>query len=268
MLKSSHYISLSFLTIFLISCGLVVLDGSITKNKLLTNSDFAWREDSSQHFKYYYEKGTWADRNIDSLKVIAERSFKICLQLIQRSGYTDTINYFIVESRERMDDLIYRRTNGMAFANANIVCVIASDSIKAIGAHEIFHIISIRSLGATQRWISEGFAVYSDNSWWKQDLHALASYFKNHGKIVPLKELTTKFGTFDEMISYPQAGSFIKYLYETYDFNDVHILWIKGLNVFCQLKNISVEELEKNWLSTIDRYSAVKVNYIPLNDEQ
>lgn len=250
------------LVLLLNGCGLIVFDGTISKDELVNNSEFKWFKDSTDHFIIYYENNSWASKHLDLIKTEAEKSLQHCLTLVQKDNYQNSISYFIVEDRKRMNDLIYRKTNGQAFPAINVVCAIASDSVKALGSHEIFHVISHTYLGSTKGWVSEGMAVYSDNAWWKQDLYALSNYFRFKNKLIPIKELITRFRSFDDRISYPESGSLLKYLYENYGFNNIKILWSQGIEAFCTSTGKSLETIEKEWQATIFHVDTSKVRYI------
>jgi hypothetical protein len=247
------------------ACGLVYIDGLIgdySKEQLLKNSDFRWLEDSSKSCDIFYESDSWAARNTAAIKRNADSSLAHVLGLLKEPDFPQKINYFIVNVRSRMQSLIGHQTNGMAFARQRVICAIANDSMSALGPHEMFHVVAMNLWGFTEDWVNEGMAVYSDSTWWVQELHSLANYLRQHGKLLPLSALIQRFSQNDPMITYPQAGSFLKYLYETYGRDNIKILWQQGLTTFCQSVHVGdLAELERQWLAFIATADTGHVHY-------
>ena len=234
-------------------CGLIYIDGLVgdySKDQLLDNSNFRWVEDSSNSCNIFYESNSWVARNIATIRRDADRSLVHVLGLLQEPSFPHKLSYFIVNDRSRMQSLINRQTNGMAFARQRVICAIANDSMRALGPHEMFHVIAMNLWNSTEDWVNEGMAVYSDSNWWMQQLHPLANYLRQHGRLLPLSALIDRFRQNDPMITYPQAGSLLKYLYETYGRDNVKTLWQQGLTAFCQSVHVAdVAELERQWLA-------------------
>lgn len=251
------------LVIVLNGCGLIYLPFMApTYEDLKNNSDFKWIADSSQHFQYYMEENSWAAKNIDAMKKQAEADLEKSLKIINEKEYKEKLYYFVVRDRSRMKLLIDRETNGAAFTNRNILCAIANDSVRALGTHELFHIISWNNWGPPDdNWISEGLAVYSDNNWWSNDLHTLTKYFYEKEKLIPLKDLTASFRSYNDMITYPEAGSVAKYIYEKYGVEKTKKLWEDGISESKNILGISLESLEKEWLSEIQKTDTKKIKY-------
>jgi hypothetical protein len=253
------------LSVVLDACGLIYIDGLIgdySKEQLLGNSNFRWLRDSSKSCDIFYESGSWAARNTAAIKRNTDSSLVHVLGLLQEPGFPFKINYFIVNDRSQMQSLISRQTNGTAFARERVICAIANDSMSALGPHEMFHVVAMNLWGFTEDWVNEGMAVYSDSTWWVQELHPLANYLRQHGKLLPLIALIQRFSRNDPMITYPQAGSFVKYLCETYGRDNIKVLWQKGLTTFCQSVHAGdLAELERQWLALIATADTGKVHY-------
>jgi hypothetical protein len=246
------------------ACGLIYIDGVIggyTKDDLLENPDFRWTRDSSLSCDIYYEANSWAARNIAAIKRDADSSLVRILGMLHERSFPHRLSYFIVINRSRMQSLIDRQTNGIAFAREKIICAIANDSMRALGPHEMFHVVAMNLWSSTEDWVNEGMAVYADNSWWMQELHPLANYLRQQGKFLSLDELTQRFRQHDPLITYPEVGSFLKYLYETHGRDNVKTLWQHGLSTFCDSVRVDKSDLERQWLSVITARDTKDVHY-------
>jgi hypothetical protein len=246
-------------------CGLIYIDGLVgdySRDQLLKNSSFRWVEDSSNCCNIFYESNSWAARNIAVIRRDTDSSLVRVLGLLQEPSFPYRLNYFIVSDRSRMQSLIDRQTNGMAFARQRVICAIANDSVRALGPHEVFHVVAMNLWNSTEDWVNEGMAAYSDNTWWMQELHPLANYLLQHGKLLPLDALIQRFRKYDALITYPEVASFLKYLYETYGRDNIKTLWQQGLTTFCHSVHVAgITELERQWLAVIATTDIKNVHY-------
>ena len=245
-------------------CGLIYIQGlspGYSKDDLLANSDFHWLKDSSASSDIYFEPGSWAAHNVLVVRSNADSALLHILRMIGGPHFPNRLNYFIVNNRSRMHSLIGRETNGIAFAHELVICAIANDTVRALGAHEMFHVVAMNVWGSTADWINEGMAVYSDDQWWMQPLHPLAHYLEQNRKLPSLEQLTTKFRQANDLITYPAAGSFMKFLNETFGRRETELLWKQGFAAFCKSVNKSQSDLQQEWLNTIDKFSTDNVNY-------
>jgi len=92
-------------------------------------------------------------------------------------------------------------------------------------------------------------------------LDTLAHYLFSQGKLIPIKKLMTRFRSFDDLISYPQAGSFAKYLYEEYGVEIVARIWRDGEQAIEATPGKRIDELERNWLDRIQATDIIQVRY-------
>ena len=54
------------------------------------------------------------------------------------------------------------------------------------------------------------------------------------------------------MVTYPEAGSFVKFLYERYGVNSIKTVWQKGSHSIPGAFGKNLSQLEQEWYSTID----------------
>jgi hypothetical protein len=137
------------------------------------------------------------------------------------------------------------------------------EKINASGSHELMHVMANNTWGMKPKpWLNEGFATYSDDRWHGYGLHDLSKFLLLERKLIPLEKLIDDFRGHNDMISYPQAGSFVKFLYETYGSEKVKQLWAKGsAKDLARILGHDVTSLEKAWHQKLIEADASRVQY-------
>ena len=214
---------------------------------------FQWRERHSARIDFYFESGSPAERDIAKIDSNLEQSYSHILQLLGSGPANFRLQSFIVDSRTRMKQLCGRESNGLAVGS--VFLFVYGEPVKAWGPHEPCHLLS-QHFWATPHgiWLTEGLAVYSGDEWQGHPLHSVCKQLRAQGKLVPITELfdETKWSQLSEMVSYPEAGSFIKFLYEKYGMSDVRAIWTTGAKGIPQVFGKSAEQLQAEWLAVID----------------
>jgi hypothetical protein len=242
--------------------GLLGLFGQPRANDLLKRKGFTWKSDSSTQLRFHFEPDSHAERRLNYLKEREEQSFSRVLRLLGVSSYPHQIDFFIVDSRERMKELIGRETNAIAFPQTNVICFIFGSQANASGAHELMHAVAKNTWkGKPQLWLDEGFATYADDMWYTYRLHDLSKFFLLNNRLVSLEKLIDDFRDHHAMLSYPQAGSFVKFLYERYGMEKIKELWGKRASDMPRIFGKSIETLEKEWHARLAEADASKIRY-------
>ncbi len=261
ILRRFSFPLLKVLVSLAIPCSLCF--GSPTVNGLLRHKGFDWRSATTEHFQLHFEANSLAEARIEVLKLLQEKSFVGNLKLLGASQYPYKTDAFIVSSRERMKELIGSETNGIAFPDTKIVCFIYNEKTNAGGAHELMHVMA-RNLwaGKPKTWINEGLAVYADDQWWGYKLHDLNKYLLQRDKLIPLEEVIEHLTDYSDMIVYPEAGSFLKYLYEQYGVGKVRQLWAHGDTKDFQLVlGEDLATLEREWHGKLMSADTNRIRY-------
>lgn len=236
---------------------------SPSAGELLKRKGFVWKSVSTAHLRLHFEPNTLAETRIEDLKRWQEKAFAKNLQLLKVDNYLAQTDIFIVASRERMKQLSGDETNGVAYPETGVLCFIFSEKINASGSHELMHIMAGNAWGIKfKTWINEGFAVYSDDGWYGYKLHNLSKFLLQEKKLVPLEKLIKNFRDYSDMITYPQAGSFVKYLYEQYGVDKIRDLWKNGtVKDFERVLGKDLTALEKEWHSKLMEADSTKIKY-------
>ena len=133
------------LVLALPGCGsLIVTQQSV--ESLAERRGFAWEQHHLDGIVLYVEAGSAAGENVPQLgaDVVAARDRVVTY--LQAARYEPTVSIFVVESRDRMKDLIGRPTNAMAFYKSNAICLVWSDEVRVGATLIAIHERAVRSL--------------------------------------------------------------------------------------------------------------------------
>lgn len=252
-----HKITLLLLSVMVLGCQKPTAENRLNQ---LKQSTPGFREINTPNITYYLQ-----DNQINSIKLDSEarKAFNKSCSLIGVKTYKHNLHYFVFNSPEDIEQAIGVRINGCAYTQSNCILSVYSKQLDTLAsAHEFTHVISHNEWGLpTLAWLDEGLAVYSDDAWWGFPLHPLAKKIKQLDKLKPVTELNkyAGFGTGDSVYAYPQAGSFVKYIYEKYGLAFVNQIWSKSDN--SPGGHQVLQSLEKEWLAFLDTVKPLNENY-------
>src|SRR5579864_3745590 len=236
--KHRYLLGIAILICFIATSATGLSFGTPTAKSLKNKKGFTWIPKSSANFNYYYEAGTPAERDFDKISDRMEKS-RANVERLLGGSFSGKTESFIVDSRARMKQLVGEEGNGFAFGSKNpdtsalefVTAMVYSDTIKAIGAHETCHALSHLLWGKPRGlWMDEGLAVCSDDQWNGYPLHSVAKVLADKGKLLPVADLLNDnwIKKYPDMVTYPELGSFVKFLYEKYGLDAVKNLWQRG----------------------------------------
>jgi hypothetical protein len=228
---------------------------------LVNKKGFAWKSEETTNFRFYFEPGTLGEKHIDELKENAEQSRIRVLGFLGEKRYEKRVTIFILDSRAKMKALIGKEINGVGLPKILSLLYVFSETINASGAHELCHVLAKNLWGNADDWINEGLAVYSDGVWRRYQLDDLAKHLLLKSKLIPLEEILKHFDKYPELITYPEIGSFVKFLYEKYGMNAVREIWKQDASAIPRVTGRSLNDLEKDWFEVLARADASGVTY-------
>jgi hypothetical protein len=229
--------------------------------KLARARGFQWVRDSSEHFLMHIERGSALEHRRDLMKVRLEEARRRVLTRMGEAEYPLPIHIFVVGARARMRPLVGRSTNAIAFHRSHIIAMVVTESWGAAAEHEIFHVLAMNLWGVGPTWLNEGMGVYMDGQWLGNDLHAVAKYLLDRNVLIPLNKLKEDFRDADELVSYPQAGSFARYIFERHGVAAVKALWREDTVAFQALSGKTLAEVDPAWREFLLSVNAQKVTY-------
>ena len=128
-----------------------------------------------------------------------------------------------------------------------------------IGAHEMVHIITHRTLGYPgTRFMSEGYAVWLDGSYGRYPIESIIRHYRDEQseKILTPDQLLIE-STLDESIFYPNSGLFTRFLVHTYGLVNINKLFTTSRDHF---KDTFKRLTGVNWQTMSDEYHKYLVN--------
>ena len=218
---------------------------------VLRRTDFRWKTDTLSSLIFCYSEGSYAARYVDSMQSRAQRSYAAVLGKLKIRSYRDKIYVFPLDSRRLIERLIgLNDADGAAFPEKGVVCYLFNEHEKADGPHEFAHVVSENVWGkpaSPERWIGEGLAVYCDGKWQGAALDSICRTLYKQGGLLPLKELIFRFADHSELITYPEAGCFVRFLWETYGIDAVKEIWKHGTMTIERVTGKDLKELQLEW---------------------
>jgi hypothetical protein len=215
---------------------------------------FEWHRYDGGPFRIRTEVGA---RNIDRLPAITD-SLVAALQQVRTtlSLAPDTlpIHVYIVESTDRMHDLLGHRVSGRAFHCTRVLGLVAAGNWAPTAAHELTHVALGRQWGGRyERWISEGTATWVGNPFHGRDLHRVTrERLVEAGRLLPLRNLAREFGRHPDEVTYLQAASIARFLRERFGPDALRAVWRDGLDAIPSATGLSVAEFERAWRDVVD----------------
>lgn len=218
--------------------------------EVLASPHFHWVKYPSASFDFYAEQGSYAEREIERIKLSMERARNRIDNLLGQR-VEGRMPVFLVTSRERNRLIVGFDTNGVTTGEYQSDTF--NETLNATGAHETMHVLAARLWGKPRgTWITEGLAVYSDDGWHGKPLHVSARALLDRHELVSLWDLVQKKGFLgNDEVTYPQVGSFVKFVYETHGRDAVTHLWRTKPN------KQEIQKLEQEWLSMLRQLPGV-----------
>lgn len=222
---------------------------------------FTWATREVDDFVIYVEPGSAASRVIEAIAADARSARVNVLRYLQEPVFEPTVSIFVVDSRDRMRDLIGRRSNAIAYHTSNAICLVWSNSLQVGTVHELLHIVAMNLWGVPERWVNEGAAVDCRGRWLGHDVHAVCKHLHAGGNLPSLPDITRRFDKLPGLASYPAAGSFVRYLRETYGLEAVRAVWDGGRRALPEATGVDLGTLESAWLNVVEQADARDIDY-------
>lgn len=218
-----------------------------TARQLVRARGFDWVVDTTENFVLHIQRGSPAVERKDLLGFQLDRARERTLQILNQPDFPDLINVFAVSSRGRMDDLVGRSVDGMAYHRSKVITLVLGDSISGSPAHEVFHVIVMNVWGVGPAWLNEGMSVDAAGSWRGRDVHEAARELRARGQLASVERLMHDFRSLAPQVAYPQAGSLVRFIRERYNPESLHALWREDNDEFARLTGVDLAALDDLW---------------------
>ncbi len=260
MARIAASIVAAVLVLWVSGCGsLIVTQRSV--DSLADSSGFTWEMHESDGLVLYVEAGSAAAGTIETLATDASSARRRVLAYLQEAAYKPTVSIFVVGDRDRMKDLVGRRSNGTGYYRSNAVCLVGTDGIRHGATHELLHVIAMNLWGVPARWINEGAAVDATGPWQGYDVHAVCKQLRADDALPSLRDMTRRFDRLPSLVKYPAAGSFVRYMRNNYGLDSVRRVWHDGRRVLPDITGMELDTLEAAWLEVVEQSDATGIEY-------
>ncbi|MDY2888124.1 MAG: hypothetical protein SOU19_00990 [Candidatus Caccosoma sp.] len=218
-------------------------------------------EYKTKHYIFSIENNEIAKRDIKHIAKIQEDAYEKITKTL-KIEYDSIIKYYLLNSPEEVAKLSSYDypVNGLANIDKKCVYAVYNEDVKCIGPHEDAHLIS-EIFGITHSdFLSEGLAMFFDETWWNIKNEIWCKRFVENKTIIsPLDLLNdNSFYEIDCAITYPIAGAFTAYLIKQYG--------IDKYKVFYTLKDLTTSNIEKIFECKINDIVNNFIKYINENN--
>ena len=180
----------------------------------------------AEHFDIYYFEGSTAAKRIGAITGEREQGYSaVCTFL----GQDQRVRIRLVLFEDEKTKVLETGHQGMGWAFGNTIVEVYNNRQQLDPYHEMTHIL-MRSYGDPPALFNEGAAVYMSERMGAKALrylgggdssvHERATQLKREGTWIPLRELLTynEIGSKESRppIAYAEAGSFVRFLIDTY----------------------------------------------------
>jgi len=225
-------------------------------------NEFKKRE--SEHFIYFYHSGSLAERELPQIIENHEEAYTKISETLRIEQSTKMRCFLFPSMREKT---FYTYHVGAGFASGQTIIEVYNNEIKVDPFHELTHVLAGRINQSLPALFDEGLAVYMQKGsvWNGKHVDQWVKEYLNEGKLIPIKDLLSfpEIGSIESKpsIAYPEAGSFVKHLIDSYGiekFRQVLHKIQKGKDKLQDNKRLlneiigkELSEIERDWLITI-----------------
>lgn len=215
-------LTLGGLALAALGCGspAVRLHEGVTLAEFQVAEGFDWVRDTVGPIVVYAERDSYPAHHFGRVREGIEAVPARIEEIFGRSLPPEPIHVFVLGSNEAMERLIGWRGNAMYLnTEPSVVLGILREDWQSLNEHEFFHHATRRLFGVPTGYggyvLNEGVAVYASGRWRGYDLHALTHHLRRTGRGLTLQQLSS-IERGQELLVYPQAGSFVRFLRERY----------------------------------------------------
>lgn len=239
-------------------------------NKSVDYDLSSFEHHATGHFEIYCFKRSFASMHIEEIKKQRESGFQLISRLLDTTYHSKIRLFFFPDAETKKRETGH---TGDGWAVSNNIIEIYNQETRLDPFHEVAHIIA-GELGDPPALLNEGFAVYVSERLGADALKYLGSpgktidetckTYRQGGALIPIDTLLTytDIGPVESRprISYPEAASFVKYLFEVYGaekFRSAYRMLRNGNDprvvadnhgTFKEVYGKSTSEMEQDWL--------------------
>lgn len=238
----------------------------------LRDTAFTWHTRETDHFRIHFQSASYAADHIDQFVKDAEEARANGLRVLGAERFTPRIDVFHLKSRDQMKLLTDFPVRGWTDPESRTVLLVRSSGANQGERHEIAHVLSHNLWGhsrdwLTTGWMSEALATHAGGPCSGYAIDEIVAYLDQQAELIPLDSLALSFRSYNDLVAYLQAGSFIGYVRETYGVPRVRALWEHGFERLGTILGKSPAAMDAEWRNHLRAlYPAPKVEWAPLKE--
>jgi len=170
-----------------------------------------WFIQKSTHYVFHFLFSSIVEKEIKNIIKEQEKWYSLITKKLKIKN-SRKINYYLYPSRALKEKLTGNSGNAHTNWDDFSVHAIYSKNLKVIGPHEDTHLLTLK-WGISIGFLREGLAEYLHSDWHGKSHNYWAQKYKKENKFEFEKLFDNDyFYSLNPNISYPLAGSFVKYL--------------------------------------------------------
>lgn len=273
-------LSLRVIVALFLLCSWQVGEGQVRTNPkpvglakaILEETSFKLATAEEENFRFHFERGSLAEKELDGLRRQAQDARLKALALLDERDFEPILDLFYISTRDQMSEIMGAKVKGWTDYKSRTIVMVYNDSTRAYHNHEVMHAVSLGLWGYpadSNHAFIEGMAVYADSPCLGYSVHEIAAFLLHDRKIIRFEELFHEFRKQDDMISYMEAGSVVQYLVETHGGATVKRIWQEGIEKVESILGLRLDDLEREYRKyLLDQYpKKPKVNWPMLQDK-
>jgi hypothetical protein len=236
----------------------------------LRDSAFTWQTRETEHFRVHFQSGSYAAAHMDQFLKDAEEAREIGLRAIGEEDFIPRIDVFHLTSRDQVKRITGYGVRGWADPGSRTVLLVRNSAANQGERHEITHVLSQTLWGPsrdwhTTGWMSEAVATYAGGPCSGYNIDEIVAYLDRQKELIPLDSLALGFRSYNDLVAYLQAGSFIGYLREAYGLPSIRALWERGFEGFEAVLGKAPATVDAEWREYLRaKYPEPRIDWAPL----
>jgi hypothetical protein len=224
-----------------------------------------WDSVATPAFTLYMPRNSYAATRSSRYVAEVDSAIDNALRMLGERSYPAHLRVYYVGSRDEMKAIMGNASAGSADAEVNRVVFAAADTMRPLHRHEIMHAVSLLVWGhpggpdkdpripttgdlfVKGGWLREGLAAAAEDVCGKYTYGGVAAQMQAEGQLLPLDTLIREFYRKDDLITYLQAGSLVKYLLSAYGPVPFRELWRGGGDDFAAAYGKTLSAIEAEW---------------------
>ena len=227
-----------------------------------------WQIKKSLPYVFYCFKNSLAEKDIDKIIQLKKRHYQKILLFLNLKN-SQTIHYYLYPTLKDKLKLMgddspgnsiwekFESTNGIPKTNKFEIHAVYNNDCKFIGEHEDTHLLSL-PWGLSIYLFCEGLAQFMEGNLFGRDIDEISKELLRQNKLYSLLKLVDN-NNWDKVkppVIYPQAGSFVRFLIESYGLKKFKSVYQKlsrlnsyenNLEIIRKGYSNGINELEKKW---------------------